>query len=157
MSQEGSRSELFVFVGAAFSTAIGLFAAQAFYASYIDQAYHAELYAAGQSQVVLDARAAAKKQLESGKIPLETAKKLVAQKGRGGIGSVAPVQSEDLSAISGWIQRPGFKPAIAHPIRLPRAPLAPEPQAPAVDPNAAAAPEAAPAAPTPAEAAPAAH
>lgn len=151
MSQAGSKSDLLIFVATALATIVGLFGARTLYGSYIDRAYHAELYAAGPSQVVLDARAAESKLLASGKIPIEVAKKLVADKGRSGIGSVIAVQSDDLSAISGWVQRPGFKPAVAHPIRLARAPLVAEPSPVVADPNAALAPEAAPATATPAQ------
>jgi hypothetical protein len=129
-----ARQDLFVFIGAALATAFGLFAAQAFYASCIDRAYHEELASAGPSQALLDKQAAWDKALQSGKLPLEQAKKLAADKGRGGVGSVAPVFSEDLSAISGWIHRPNFKLAIAHPIRTARdttpIAVAPEPAAP---------------------------
>lgn len=142
------REELFVFMGAAFATAFGLFAAQVLYASYLDQAYHAEIAAAGPNQALLDKRAAWDKALESGKLPIEQAMKLAADKGRGGIGSVAPVYSEDLSPISGWIHRPGFKPAVAHPIRTARtvepAAAAPAPQAVPTDATQPAAPAAAP-------------
>jgi hypothetical protein len=63
-------------------------------------------------------------------------------RGRATIGSIAPQPSQDLSAISGWIHHPSFKPVVAHPIRLPRPPVVTPPKAtepPAAEPAAAAA------------------
>jgi hypothetical protein len=118
MSQ--ARSELFAFIGAALATTIGIFVAQQLYFSYIDQAYHADLKLNAANKAIVDMRQAEADKLASGKIPLDRAKALLAERGRGGFGSVAPVQSSDLSPISGWIRLHSFKPAIAHPIRTAR-------------------------------------
>src|SRR6476469_4210025 len=113
MSTSG-RSELFTYMAAAFSTTIGIFVVQQLYASYIDQRYHAELKQNGAVESVVAMKQGWADKLEAGKMPIEQAKAVLAQKGRTGFGAVAPVQSDDLSPISGWIRYHGFKPAIAH-------------------------------------------
>lgn len=142
MSTTG-RTELFTYMAAALSTAIGIFVVQQLYASYIDQSYHAELKQKGAVESVIAMKKGWADKLDAGKIPIEQAKALLATKGRTGFGSVAPVQSDDLSPVSGWIRMHDFKPAIAHPIRAPRAPEAVVPAAPVVE----VAPEPAPVAP----------
>jgi hypothetical protein len=123
------RTELFAFLGAAFATLIGLFVANRLYASYIDVQYHARLAAGAPYEAVASAREQEQTQLAGGKIPLDTAMQLLAQRGRGNFGSIAAAPSDDLSALSGWIRHPNFKPVVAHPIRTPRAPevVAPPP------------------------------
>jgi predicted metal-dependent phosphoesterase TrpH len=151
-----AKSELFVYLGAAFATLIGLAVLQKWYGTYIDLRYHAELAAAGPAEGMLAARQDDQAALQKGKIPLDQAISRLAQRGRGSINSIAPAPSADLSAISGWIHQPGFKPAVAHPIRTPRAPVAEVAQpaaAAAAAPSTAQAPAtpaapAAPAAPT---------
>ncbi len=139
MSQEDSRSEFFVYIGVACAVAGGLFAAQIFYGTYIDMSYHAQLMETAANEPLLAERATQREKLDNGKLPIEQAKALIAQRGRVGIGTIAPVQSDDLSAVSGWIRKPGFQAAVAHPIRVARAPIAPVPAAAAavIDPNAA--------------------
>jgi hypothetical protein len=140
------RSELFTYLGAAFSTAIGLFVVHQLYASYIDVKYHERLAQAGPNEAVLAARDEDQKQLAKGKMPLDQAMQLLTARGRGAFASIAPAASEDLSALSGWIRHPSFKPVVAHPIRTPRAPVvaAPPPEAAEVPPA-----EPVPAAPQP--------
>jgi hypothetical protein len=135
MSQEG-RSELFIYMGVAFAVAGGLFFLQTVYASYIDMSYHAELKTHGANEKLMAQREAEAQTLQSGKLSIDAAKQVIAEKGRSGHNTIAPTPSDDLSPISGWIRRPGFKPAVAHPIRLPRA----EPAVTAVPPAEAAAP-----------------
>jgi hypothetical protein len=117
-----ARTELLVFITVAFMTAIGLFVVQQMYASYIDMSYHAAHHQREASTATqLRRKADADKLAGGSKISIERAKTVLAEKGRQGFGSIAPVRSEDLSAVSGWIRARDFKPAVAHPIRAPRA------------------------------------
>lgn len=123
-----ARSELFLFLGVAFATAIGLFVLNKWYLSYFDVHYHAKMAEAGPYESVVAAREDDQKALAGGKLPIDQAMQRLAQRGRVGFGSVAPTPSEDLSPVSGWIRHPAYKPVVAHPIRTPRAP-APKPVA----------------------------
>jgi hypothetical protein len=145
------KTDLFVFLGAAFATLVGLTVLHVWYASYIDVAYHKHLADNGPYESVVSARQDDRKALEAGKIPIERAMAQLGQRGRATFGSIAPQPSADLSALSGWIYHPGFKPVVAHPVRTAAAPAA----APEPAPAAAAAPPAA--APTTATAAPSNH
>jgi hypothetical protein len=109
---------------------------------------------AGPAEGMLAARQEDQAGLQKGKIPLDQAISRLAQRGRGSVNSIAPAPSADLSAISGWIHFPGFKPVVAHPIRTPRAPVAEVAQPAAAD-AAAPTPVQAPAKPAPS--APTAH
>jgi hypothetical protein len=131
------KTELFVFLGAAFAALLGLVALHRLYGSYIDVRYHARLAEAGPAEGMVAARQDDQAKLQQGKIPLDQAIARMAQRGRDSFNSIAPAPSQDLSALSGWIHRPGFKPVVAHPIRIARAPVAPTPQ-----PEAAEAPKA---------------
>lgn len=147
-----ARSELLVYMGTATLTIAALFGAQIWYATYLDVAVvHGRSHAPLNPQVA-EVRAKEQQKLESGRMPLAQAKAALAQN-RGALQQIAPQPSDDLSAMSGWMHRPNFKPY------EPRKPLA---QAPAVtpegqaaDPNAAQAAATPPAAPQPA--APTAH
>jgi hypothetical protein len=127
-----ARTELFTFMGAAFATLIGLFVLHGWYASYIDVRYQDNLANRGPAEGMVAARDADQKQLAAGKLPIAQAMQALAQRGRTGFGSVSPNASDDLSAISGWIHSPHFKPVVAHPIRTARAPLVVAPAAPAI-------------------------
>jgi len=135
------RSELFIFMGAAFATAFGLFGANRLYATYIDRQYHQQLAEAGPHESVLAARDEEQKLFAQGKMPLDQAMQRLAMRGRVGFTTIAPAPSEDLSALSGWIRLPGFKPVTAHAVRTPAVPVVVAPPA---------AQEAAPAEPAPA-------
>lgn len=128
-----AKNELFLYMAAALATLVGLFVLHRGYAAVVDVSYHKRLAEAGQSEALTAARQADEAALQKGKIPLDQAIARIG-KGRANVGSVAPKQSEDLSAISGWIHHPKFKPVVAHPIRLPRAPAA---QPKAIEPPAA--------------------
>ncbi|HEX7480732.1 MAG TPA: hypothetical protein VF331_23225 [Polyangiales bacterium] len=130
------KSELFTFIGAAFGTAAALFGAQTLYGVCLDLRFHAEKNAALESEVAVATRKSELQKLAAGKLPLEQAKQLLAERGRDGFGSVAARPSDDLSAVSGWIHHPNFKPVVAHPIRTPRV-IAPEPVAAPLAPVAA--------------------
>jgi hypothetical protein len=118
-----AKNELFLYMAAALATLVGLFVLHRAYAAVVDVSYHKRLAEAGQSEAVTAARQADEAALQKGKIPLDQAISRIG-KGRANVASVAPQQSQDLSAISGWIHHPKFKPVVAHPIRLPRAPAA---------------------------------
>jgi hypothetical protein len=135
MSNDG-RTDLFVFLGAAFTTLIGLFVLHAWYASYIDVSYHERFNQAGPYESVVAARQQEQAELAGGKIPIDKAMTQLAQRGRGNFGSISPSASTDLSAISGWIYYPNFKPVVAHPIRTARpAPAAANPAQPVAAPQ----------------------
>jgi hypothetical protein len=123
-----AKSELFTFLGAAFAVLIGLLVLQKAYASYIDVSYHKRLQQGGPSEALLEARKADEAQLQKGKLPLSKAMSRVAT-GRASAASIAPQPSQDLSAVSGWIQHPGFKPAASFPIFVARAPAPAAPKA----------------------------
>lgn len=118
------KTELFVFLGVAFATLIGLGVLQKWYGSYLDNRYHAHLAENGPAEGMVAARADDQAKLQKGKVPLDQAISELAQRGRAGFNSISPNPSQDLSALSGWIHRPGFKPVTAHPIRAPRPPAA---------------------------------
>lgn len=141
-----ARSDLFIYIGVALATTIGLFVLHRWYASYLDIRYHARLEEGGYAEALLAARDEEQKALGSGKIPLEQAMDALSR-GAGRAASIAPAPSEDVSAVSGWIHARGFKPATAHPVRAPkserRAPAEPAPTVtpdPATQPPPAAAP-----------------
>ena len=123
-----AKSELFTFLGAAFATLLGLLVLQKAYGSYIDVSYHRRIQEAGPSEALLEARKADEAQLQKGKLPLSQA---MARLGaaRTSAASIAPQPSQDLSAVAGWIHHPSFKPAVAFPIYVPRAPVAAAPKA----------------------------
>jgi hypothetical protein len=113
------KTELFVFLGAAFATLIGLAVLHKWYGSYLDNRYHERLAEHGPAEGMVAARAEDQAKLQKGKIPLEQAMSDLAHRGRTSFNTISPSPSQDLSALSGWIHRPGFKPVTAHPIRAP--------------------------------------
>lgn len=155
-----ARSELLAYMGAALVTIVALFGLQIWYATYLDvSVVHARSHAPLNPQVA-EVRAKERQKLESGRMPLAQAKAALAQN-RAGLPQIAPQPSDDLSAMSGWMHKPNFKPyeprkapaAAAAPVALEEAPpvdAAPAPQA-AATPHAAPPPparRAAPVAPT---------
>jgi hypothetical protein len=136
-----ARSDLFIIVGVALATTIGLFVLHKWYGTFLDMQYHARLEEAGPTEALLSAREEEQKALQAGKVPLSQAMDAVARAGRAP--SITPAPSEDLSAVSGWIHQRGFKPATAHPVRVPVAPkpvAAPPVEPPAEEPAPAAPP-----------------
>ena len=106
-----ARSELFVYMGAALTTIAVLFGAQSWYASYLDvSVVHAPNHDAPSDAKVAAVRAAEQQKLEAGAVPIVQAQHAIAERGRGASAKLAPQASEDLSAMSGWIHRPGFAP-----------------------------------------------
>jgi hypothetical protein len=122
------KTDLFVFLGAAFATLFGLIVLHLWYGSYIDVRHHARLAENGPAEGLLAARQDDQAKLQQAKIPLDQAISRIAQRGRASFNSIAPAPSQDLSALSGWIHMPGFKPVVAHQVRIARAPAAQTPQ-----------------------------
>jgi hypothetical protein len=103
------RSEFFVFMGAAIGTAVTLFVAQQVYASYIDvNVVHGNWADAPRDAKIVAMREAESKALSGGKLPIQQAIEQLAQRGRGASNKIAPMQSEDVSAMSGWAFKHGF-------------------------------------------------
>lgn len=113
------KTDLFVYLGGAFATLIGLTVLQAAYGAYVDISYHKQLAEGGPSEALLAARQEDAAQAQKRKMPLEQAMTQLGQRGRGHFSAITPKASTDLSAIAGWIQHPGFKPVMAHPVRAP--------------------------------------
>ncbi|HKU41043.1 MAG TPA: hypothetical protein VJR89_22930 [Polyangiales bacterium] len=136
-----ARSDLFIIIGVALATTLGLFVLHKWYATFIDMRFHQQLSEAGPTEALQTAREEEQNALNAGKVPLKDAMAQLAQGGRPA--AVTPAPSEDISAVSGWIFQRGFKPATAHPVRVPAAPKAVETvpaEAPAEPPQPAAAP-----------------
>jgi hypothetical protein len=111
------NSDLLVFLGAAFAALVGLTAVHTWYGSYIDVQYAAKLQEGGVSEALTAALAKAEANAQPRKLPIDKAISVLEQRGRKGVSSIAPTPSQDLSAVAGWIQAPGFKPVTAHPVR----------------------------------------
>ena len=123
-----AKNELFLYLAAAFATLVGLFVLHRAYSAILDLSYHSRIQQAGPSESLTAARQADEAALQKGKLPVDQAIARLARS-RPTIGSIAPQPSQDLSPISGWIHHPKFKPAVAHPIRIPRPPAATPPKA----------------------------
>jgi hypothetical protein len=128
------RKELSVFLGAALATTGGLFLLQIWYSSYLDVA----VIHGGSSDVQMGAKLEAVRneehaKLTAGAMPIEKAMQVLAQRGREAFPRLAAKPSDDLSAMSGWVHRPGFKPYVARQAAAPEAratPLATSADAP---------------------------
>jgi len=106
-----SRSELLAYIATTMVTIIGLFVLQAWYASYLDVAVvHGSRRDVPGNAKVLAAREQEQAKLATAKLPIDAAKRLLAERGRQAVPAVTPQPSDDLSAMSGWVFRPGFKP-----------------------------------------------
>ena len=109
--------ELFVGLGTALATTAGLFTLQLWYSSYLDVAVvHGDL-----SSVPMDAKLEATRNEEHAKLtavpmPIDQAMLALAQRGRNAFPKLAAKPSNDLSAMSGWIHKPGFKPYVSRPV-----------------------------------------
>jgi hypothetical protein len=116
------RSEFFVFMTAAIGTTVALFVAQQVYASYLDvKVVHSAWQEAPRDAKIVAMRAAEKQKLGSSKVTIEQAMEALAQRGRGASNRIAPVPSEDLSAMSGWAFRHNFAPYTPRPAAPPPA------------------------------------
>ena len=133
-----AQRDLFGFLGAALGVIVGLFVVQELYGSFLDVQAHAQLAEVGVFPELAAVRDAEAKKLAAAKVPIDEAMGAVAERGRAGIRSVAPVPSDDLSAMSGWIHRKGFT------AYVPRTAQAAVPAAVQPPPSEVAAPEEAP-------------
>lgn len=103
------RSEFFVYMGAAIGTTVFLFLAQQVYASYLDvNVVHGGFADAPRDGKIVAMRAAEQQALSGGKMPIDKAIEALAQRGRGASNKIAPLQSEDVSAMSGWAFKHNF-------------------------------------------------
>ena len=103
------RTELLGYLGAAIVTIVGLFGLQEWYASYLDVAVvHAQ--PEGIDSSLSAVRDAETQKLGAGAMPVEQAKRVLAQRGRMSFPKIAPKASDDVGAMSGWINQPGFHP-----------------------------------------------
>ena len=98
-------------------TLVGLFVLQIWYGSYLDVSHHAEWNGAPMNADLKTVREQEAQQQGS----IDKAKEALGQRGRRGVPKLAPQQSQDLGAMSGWIHAKGFKPY------EPRQAAAPEP------------------------------
>jgi hypothetical protein len=104
------RSELLAFMGAATVTVVGLFTLQIWYGSYLDVSLHDQWNGAPMSEKLQAERAKEAQALQGGSMPIDKAMSTLAERGRRGFPQLAPQQSNDLGAMSGWINLPGFSP-----------------------------------------------
>jgi hypothetical protein len=127
-----ARSELFVYIGSTLATIAGLFTVQLWYESFLDVSeVHALDRTAPLVKSLQEVRDAEQAKLSSGRLPVEQAMAGLAQRGRAGFPKIAPKPSDDLSAMSGWIHKPGFAPYVPRPAPKPVAPVATEGAVPA--------------------------
>jgi hypothetical protein len=116
------RRQLFVGLRIALVTSAGLFALQLWYSSYLDvEVIHGDL-----SHVPMDSKLEAvrneeRAKLAAGSMPIDKAMEALAQRGRNAFPPLAAKPSGDLSAMSGWVHRPGFKPYVPRPAAAPAA------------------------------------
>lgn len=109
----GVLKELLRCLGAALLTTAGLFTLQVWYSSYLDVAViHGD-----SSRVRMDAKLEALRheeqaKLAAGEMPIDKAMEALARGGRNAFPKLAPEPSDDLSAMSGWVHKPGFKPYV---------------------------------------------
>lgn len=107
------RKELLSCLGTALATTAGLFGLQIWYSSYLDVAViHGD-----RSDVPMNAKLSAVRneeqaKLTSGPMPIDRAMEALAQRGRSAFPKLAVKPSNDNSAMSGWIHRPGFRPYV---------------------------------------------
>lgn len=107
------RKQLFVGLRIALVTSAGLFILQGWYSSYLDVAViHGDV-----SHVPMDAKVEAVRNEERAKLagapmPIDKAMEALAQRGRNAFPQLLAKPSGDLSAMSGWVHKPGFKPYV---------------------------------------------
>ena len=104
------RKQLLVALRSALATAAALFALQLWYSSYLDVAIiHGDLSAAPTDAALAAVRNEEQAKLSSGQMPIAKAMEALAQRGRNAFPQLAAKPSNDLSAMSGWLHKPGFK------------------------------------------------
>lgn len=104
------RKHLFLGLRTAFATVAILFGLQLWYSSYLDVA----VIHGGHGAVAMDpqlqaVRQAEQARLSAGPMPIGQAMAALAQRGRSAFPQLSPQPSSDLSAMSGWIHKPGFQ------------------------------------------------
>jgi hypothetical protein len=118
------RKQLLMCLGTMLATTGGLFTLQLWYASYLDVAViHGELSDVPMAAKLEAVRREEHAKLSSGSMPLDKAMEALAQRGRSAFPKLAAKASDDLSAMSGWVHKPGFRPYV------PRAQAAPPAEA----------------------------
>ena len=114
------RKQLFVVLRTALVTAAGLFTLQLWYASYLDVGLiHGNLDSAPMDAKIAALRDEEQAQLSSGPLPIRQAMAAIAQRGRSAFPQLAVKPSGDLSAMSGWMHKPGFRVYVPHPAAAP--------------------------------------
>jgi len=120
--KQAIRKQLVVGLCTAVVTSAGLFTLQLWYSSYLDVAViHGD-----RSHVSMDAKLDAvrneeRAKLAAGPMPIDKAMEALAQRGRNAFPRLVAQPSGDLSAMSGWVHRPGFKPYVPRPVAAPAA------------------------------------
>jgi len=104
------RKKLLVGLNTALLTAAGLFSLQLWYSSYLDVAVvhgdRSDVRMAAKLEAVRNEEHA---KLSSGRLPIAQAMEALAQQGRNAFPQLVARPSADLSAMSGWIHKPGFQ------------------------------------------------
>src|SRR5689334_21177834 len=112
--------ELGVGVGIALATTAGLFALQFWYSSFLDvSVVHRDLSDVRMSAKLETVRNEEHAKLSAGPMPIEKAMQALAERGREAFPQLAVHPSSDLSAMSGWIHKPGFQAYVARPVATP--------------------------------------
>jgi hypothetical protein len=112
--------ELFVGLGTALATLAGLLVLQLWYASFLDVAVvHGDLGDVQMAAKLEAVRNAEHAKLTSGAMPIEKAMAALARDGRAAFPQLAAQPSGDLSAMSGWIHKPGFQPYVPRQVAAP--------------------------------------
>jgi hypothetical protein len=111
------RKELSVGLVTALATAAGLFTLQIWYSSYLDVAViHGALGDVPMGAKLEVVRNEEHAKLTAGPMPIDKAMEALAQRGRGAFPQLAARPSDDLSAMSGWVHKPGFRPYVPRPL-----------------------------------------
>lgn len=98
------QKDFLQFMGITGATLLGLFVLQYWFGSYIDVSYHKELAERDGFEVVQQARTDEAAALAG--LPTAMAK---LAKSRSVDARITPKQSDDVSAMSGWVQYPGYE------------------------------------------------
>lgn len=109
---------MLIYLGATVVTVVGLFTLYFFYSSMVDHRWRSGWNEAPVHPALAEVRALEAQQLAG----VEAVAKEFANKGRSAFPMVAPKPSNDLSALSGWIRSPSFRPVTAFPDMGPAAP-----------------------------------
>jgi len=122
------KTEFFMFMTAALATIVGLVTVQEFFLSYQDILAVQAIADAPENVELVARRKAEGAALQSGRMPISAAKEALAARGRAGFPEIVPQQSDDYSALSGWVHHPGFKafvPPAPPPVETPAEALVP--------------------------------